>query len=69
MSECKWFYSFVYIKFILNARYGALEGLSKPELAEIYGEEMVQKWRAGLIDRFVHIFTWIFNLKSINHPV
>lgn len=36
----------------LNERmYGALEGLSKPGLAKEVGEELVQKWRAGLIER------------------
>jgi 2,3-bisphosphoglycerate-dependent phosphoglycerate mutase len=32
-------------------RYGALEGVSKPDLASLMGEEQVQKWRAGLNDR------------------
>lgn len=32
-------------------RYGVLEGLSKPELAALVGEEQVQLWRAGLVDR------------------
>ena len=37
---------------LLNERmYGALEGLSKPELAKELGEEIVQKWRAGLTER------------------
>ena len=37
---------------MLNERmYGALEGLSKPELAKELGEEIVQKWRAGLTER------------------
>ena len=38
--------------YMLNERmYGALEGLSKPELAKELGEEIVQRWRAGLADR------------------
>lgn len=32
-------------------RYGALEGHSKVGLASLYGEEVVQKWRAGLADK------------------
>jgi 2,3-bisphosphoglycerate-dependent phosphoglycerate mutase len=36
----------------LNERmYGALEGLSKPELANALGEDLVQKWRAGLLEK------------------
>ena len=36
----------------LNERmYGALEGLSKPELAVALGEELVQQWRAGLLEQ------------------
>jgi len=38
--------------YLLNERmYGALEGLSKPELAKEMGEDVVQKWRAGLVER------------------
>lgn len=37
---------------LLNERmYGALEGLSKPQLAQELGEDIVQKWRAGLLER------------------
>lgn len=32
-------------------RYGALEGHSKPGLAKLFGEELVQQWRSGLHDR------------------
>ena len=32
-------------------RYGALEGHSKVGLANLYGEEVVQRWRAGLADK------------------
>ena len=32
-------------------RYGALEGHSKPGLANLYGVEIVQKWREGLLER------------------
>lgn len=32
-------------------RYGALEGHSKPGLAKVFGKGIVQKWRAGLLDR------------------
>lgn len=32
-------------------RYGALEGHSKPGLAKVFGKEIVQQWRAGLLDR------------------
>lgn len=32
-------------------RYGALEGHSKPGLAKIFGVELVQSWRAGLLDQ------------------
>lgn len=36
----------------LNERmYGGLEGLPKPALAVALGEELVQKWRAGLVER------------------
>ena len=36
----------------LNERmYGALEGVYKPGLAQVYGEDLVQQWRAGLVDR------------------
>ena len=38
--------------YLLNERmYGALEGLSKADLAKELGEETVQKWRAGLDDK------------------
>jgi bisphosphoglycerate-dependent phosphoglycerate mutase len=32
-------------------RYGALEGHSKPGLAHLYGDQVVQQWREGLTDR------------------
>jgi len=36
----------------LNERmYGALEGHSKPGLARVFGKDIVQQWRAGLLDR------------------
>lgn len=36
----------------LNERmYGALEGVYKPGLAQVYGADTVQQWRAGLVDR------------------
>jgi bisphosphoglycerate-dependent phosphoglycerate mutase len=36
---------------LMYCRYGALEGHSKPGLAHLYGEDVVQKWRAGLHER------------------
>ena len=46
--------------YVCMARYGALEGLSKPELAAVYGEEMVQKWRSGLVDRYVCMYVCMY---------
>ncbi len=40
--------SFVILSTFVLIRYGALEGLSKPELAALLGEEQVQLWRAGV---------------------
>jgi 2,3-bisphosphoglycerate-dependent phosphoglycerate mutase len=45
---------FILLLLLLNLkliRYGALEGHSKPGLARIFGKEIVQQWRAGLLDR------------------
>ena len=35
----------------MTLRYGALEGHSKPGLAKLFGEEIVQSWRSGLTNR------------------
>jgi bisphosphoglycerate-dependent phosphoglycerate mutase len=39
---------FTYINY---SRYGALEGHSKPGLANMYGEEIVLRWREGVHER------------------
>ena len=48
-------------------RYGALEGLSKPELASLMGEEQVQMWRNGLIDRFACVCC-LYKYNNNNKP-
>ncbi len=52
MTELSQIYRPVYKSWRLNERmYGALEGLSKPGLAQELGEEMVQSFRTGLTAR------------------
>ncbi|KAJ1442658.1 histidine phosphatase superfamily, partial [Ochromonadaceae sp. CCMP2298] len=52
LNELNQIYRPVVKSWRLNERmYGALEGHSKPGLANLYGEEQVQAWRAGLMDR------------------
>eukprot|EP01038_Epipyxis_sp_PR26KG_P006832 gene6832-9354_t len=52
LNEINQIYRPVIKSWRLNERmYGALEGLSKPQLANVYGEEIVQRWRSGLYDR------------------
>lgn len=52
MMELSQIYRPVYKSWRLNERmYGALEGMSKPGLAEELGEDLVQSFRTGLIAR------------------
>jgi bisphosphoglycerate-dependent phosphoglycerate mutase len=59
MNECKIRYIvFTFLSLLINSdiclefqRYGALEGHSKPGLAKVFGPEVVQNWRIGLLDR------------------
>jgi 2,3-bisphosphoglycerate-dependent phosphoglycerate mutase len=52
LNEINQIYRPVIKSWRLNERmYGALEGHSKPGLAKVFGKEIVQKWRAGLLDR------------------
>jgi 2,3-bisphosphoglycerate-dependent phosphoglycerate mutase len=52
MRELNQIYLPMYKSWRLNERmYGALEGLSKPGLAQELGEHVVQNWRAGLTAR------------------
>jgi bisphosphoglycerate-dependent phosphoglycerate mutase len=41
--------------------YGALEGLSKPQLAAEIGSELVQNWRSGLYGSMIFIHLILFN--------
>jgi bisphosphoglycerate-dependent phosphoglycerate mutase len=43
--------STVCVLYLTHKRYGALEGHSKPGLAHLYGDQIVQQWREGLTDR------------------
>lgn len=52
LREMNAIYTPVFKSWKLNERmYGALEGLSKPEMAAKVGEEIVQEWRGGYLAR------------------